>query len=702
MIKSEFGNSQLESTAQAPISLLPAAGAPMIRSAAAAIFEKRYVHVFGAHPRASIFASIFKHFGLQYEMLGPVSSIVLQPVMGCNALLIGHPPSPGLLMKLSEAGYHSAWFLIPHSDETWEDVRISLSAWSGIKKPDWQGKNLVITFGGRGFFLRLLRWFVCHTKRFTSFCKELGLPMPKWRIPFHSQGFCYSISEVPSCPTAKVLMLEDDYPLYGPCRSYEDIVRIGEGRWLIWKKTLHFSSSTNDSPTSNGRTYRVLLPTVRDIRLDQQFYSDPPRIEEFANALSEWISADNSNSTFAPDALKKVAFATMSLASGGAERQWVQLAKESARSGMQTSMVTFLSSYPGSDHYEHLLGSAIPFHKAAEMQQNWDEVTNRINTRALEVLRELPPSLGERVLSAYHLWCKDTPDIVACQQDPANIYGGIAALLAGVPRIILSIRAMWPTQAVTDVYPWIGALYPILARSSRITFCANSREAAQDFAPRLHISPNKIHFLPNAIDPGEWPPPDPRRRKLSREALGFGDKERVVLSIARFVEDKQHKKLLEHMIPLLKGSEKVRLLLVGEGPLRDEIAHSINDLMLSHQARIVPAAKDTEPFYQAADLFVLASRNEGTPNVLMEATYYGLPVVAFDVGGVSSCLSNVEHHLAKLGDWSDFADAVSRLLEKQHARGPSKPPIFPSPADALAKLISFCKQGNCREEQYQS
>jgi glycosyltransferase involved in cell wall biosynthesis len=435
-----------------------------------------------------------------------------------------------------------------------------------------------------------------------------------------------------------------------------------------------------------------LSPTEKDLSRWASFFSPPPSIQNLVTSLEHWIDADNAKIREISSSINKAAFATMSLASGGAERQWALLARESARNGWETSMVTFLPQYQGSDHYEHLLGTEIAIQKTADLPQNWTGLAPRIDRDALAVIKMLPPSLRDRTLAAYHLWCNHSPDAVICQQDPANIYGGIAALLAGVPQIVLSIRAMWPTKAVADVYPWLGDLYPILARSRRVRFCANSMEAALDFAPHLGLSSEEISYLPNAMDHETWHPPSIERRQKARADLGIANNEHVVLAIARFVEDKQHNLLLEIMAPLLKKHPNVRLLLVGEGPLKEEVNQQIHNLQISKQAEILPVTKDTGPLYQAADLFVLASRNEGTPNVLLEAGYYGLPVVAFRVGGVASCCYGNNFQLVNPGDRDAFASAVEKVLAENTTRTYKQQNSVPTPAEAFQILEDMLTQ----------
>jgi glycosyltransferase involved in cell wall biosynthesis len=104
------------------------------------------------------------------------------------------------------------------------------------------------------------------------------------------------------------------------------------------------------------------------------------------------------------------------------------------------------------------------------------------------------------------------------------------------------------------------------------------------------------------------------------------------------------------------------LVLVGDGPHRGSIA------ALRAPGVVVAGSTDrVRPWYAAADVCVQPSRWEGMSYVTLEAMACGLPVVAFDVGGMRRALGD-GRHVVEPGDHAQFADAVSRLLRDGAAR----------------------------------
>jgi len=105
------------------------------------------------------------------------------------------------------------------------------------------------------------------------------------------------------------------------------------------------------------------------------------------------------------------------------------------------------------------------------------------------------------------------------------------------------------------------------------------------------------------------------------------------------------------------------LVLVGDGPERERLGQAARAAWL--EARVVFAGHQREvgPYYGLADVFVLPSHSEGSPNVLLEAMAAGVPVVATAVGGVPELVENEESALlVRPGDSATMAEAIGRLL----------------------------------------
>lgn len=140
-------------------------------------------------------------------------------------------------------------------------------------------------------------------------------------------------------------------------------------------------------------------------------------------------------------------------------------------------------------------------------------------------------------------------------------------------------------------------------------------------------------------------------------------RERVVLSIGRYVGDKRQEELLH-----IWGSSRLpetgwRLLLVGEGPLREKLKNIIDELNISGSVSLIRPVNDIERLYSSASIFALTSRTEGFGLVIAEALHFGLPCVSYDVpvGPRDLIIDNTSGFLVPDGDRALFIDRLEFL-----------------------------------------
>ena len=151
-----------------------------------------------------------------------------------------------------------------------------------------------------------------------------------------------------------------------------------------------------------------------------------------------------------------------------------------------------------------------------------------------------------------------------------------------------------------------------------------------------------------------------------RERLGAPEGTRIVLSVGRFSKEKGHLDLIHVFADLRRQrpSMPLKLVLVGEGPERPGIEAAARKLAIWDDVIFTGQQKQVEAYYAAADLYLLTSLSEGSPNVLLEAMSAGTPVVATAVGGVPELASDgVDALLVPRGDRTAIAAAALRILD---------------------------------------
>jgi glycosyltransferase involved in cell wall biosynthesis len=180
---------------------------------------------------------------------------------------------------------------------------------------------------------------------------------------------------------------------------------------------------------------------------------------------------------------------------------------------------------------------------------------------------------------------------------------------------------------------------------------------------QIGVNPQRIEVLPSSIQPA--PRPDPELVRGLRQRLGIPESARVILSIGRLSAEKAHADLIAALRILMQEGPNtdIRLVLVGDGIERRNLETVVASSGLTREVIFAGQQRDIWPYYGLADLFVLPSLSEGSPNVLLEAMSAGVPIVATSVGGVPETVENESTALlVPSRDPASLAAACRRIL----------------------------------------
>jgi len=134
---------------------------------------------------------------------------------------------------------------------------------------------------------------------------------------------------------------------------------------------------------------------------------------------------------------------------------------------------------------------------------------------------------------------------------------------------------------------------------------------------------------------------EPLATGFEQENGGDGDARIHLVAAGRLSHQKGVDLLIEALA--LCGSSRFRLTILGEGPLLGDLVQLAQDKGVAPQVRFVGFQKNPYPFFARADAFVLSSRFEGFPNVILEALACGTPVIALPApGGIREILEGVD------------------------------------------------------------
>ena len=154
----------------------------------------------------------------------------------------------------------------------------------------------------------------------------------------------------------------------------------------------------------------------------------------------------------------------------------------------------------------------------------------------------------------------------------------------------------------------------------------------RDTLIRAGAHPSRVTVLLNGIDPEAFKR-DPAKRDLIRRQMGSLPGDQVIGAVGRLEPQKRFDLLLEAFAALRPGWPKTRLVIVGDGSLRDSLERQAARLGIGAICHFLGHRLDVAALHHAFDLFVQSSEYEGTPNAVLEAMAMETPIVATDVGG---------------------------------------------------------------------
>ena len=308
-----------------------------------------------------------------------------------------------------------------------------------------------------------------------------------------------------------------------------------------------------------------------------------------------------------------------------------------------------------------------------EAGQSFVELLQRqgFEVQILPIRRHISPFLDLwSVLKLYRYLRRRRFDVVHVRTAKAGMIGRLAARLARVPVIVYTAHA-FPFHEYLS--PWRIRLYALLERvASRLcdviavdSECVRARGLACKVA-----APDRIRVIPMGIDTERF---DPAKYLLERGSiraeLGLAPESTVIGAVARFVPDKGLDTLLRAVSILAKKFPQLQCLLIGDGPLREELRKLSARLDLDRRIVFAGYRTDIPRVLAILDLYMLPTRREGFGVAFTEAMSMEVPVITSRIAPLDGIIVDGRTGvLAEVGDPEAFARAAAPLLEHPELR----------------------------------
>ena len=258
---------------------------------------------------------------------------------------------------------------------------------------------------------------------------------------------------------------------------------------------------------------------------------------------------------------------------------------------------------------------------------------------------------------------QERPDIVHTHSSKAGLVGRLAARIAGVPVVVHTVHGwsfhdgMSPAVHALAVAVerlaarWTWPLVVVAEIDAEIGVASGIGQPDQYAVVRSAVDVNRLRSAAGS-------------RATARAALGIPEGVPVVGAVTRLCRQKDPETLLRAARLTAELRPDSRLVVVGDGPLRGEVERMLDELDLRAHVILLGRRSDVEALLPGFDVFVLSSRWEGLPRVIVEAMAAGVPVVSTDVGGISEAVEDrVSGLLVPPGDHVALANALVQVLE---------------------------------------
>lgn len=292
------------------------------------------------------------------------------------------------------------------------------------------------------------------------------------------------------------------------------------------------------------------------------------------------------------------------------------------------------------------------------------------------------PSLGRpmhaladfaALLALVKLFRRLRPTIVHTHSSKAGILGRWAAWFARVPVILHTIHG----YGITPAQPfWLRR---ILIMLERITGWVTSHWIAVAQADRNRgiqwglFDDHQVSVVRPGIDPGPFQSALPAAdRDRMRAEFGANPDDWLIGTVACLKPQKAPEDFVAVAKRVCEAFPRARFVLIGDGELRPSIEALVEQYGLKQRVYLAGWRRDIPTAMKTFDAFLLTSRWEGLPRVLLEARAVGIPVVATRVGGVEEVIVEGRHGwLSAVGDISTLSERVSRILRERvvHSAG---------------------------------
>lgn len=434
--------------------------------------------------------------------------------------------------------------------------------------------------------------------------------------------------------------------------------------------------SACDSKSRNAglimvRIFNLLhLSGMNEIQLLEQFENNNP-VSLTELAVTNLLRNHNVENYQVP-ALESVAFVVNSIGIGGAERQVLNTIKGFEKHLLPVPQMSLYctkwTDLDDNESYRKFIDeSKVSLHTIvpdSELFADAEFVLTELFGEA--TINIIPKNARKEIIGLYAQFKKNKPSVVHAFHDRLNVNAGIAAVLAGVPRIVVSTRSVskHDKEGINHFKRpvWYKVAYKELLKHSNVQMYHVSRAASDSYDSWLDLDDRQKLVLYNSTDYDLMTTSSSNQEfNLEKRGKHIPENAFVVGGIMRFSSEKRPLLFIETACEVIKKHPLAHFIMLGNGPLFDQSKRLARKLEIEANIHFIGRSHQVYLWLQKMDLVLLTSEFEGLPNVLIEAQGFGKPVISTDAGGAKETFIEAETgYLSKRDD----AESISKLIVK--------------------------------------
>ncbi len=325
--------------------------------------------------------------------------------------------------------------------------------------------------------------------------------------------------------------------------------------------------------------------------------------------------------------MSKVALVISDLGRGGTQRVLTNLANSWSQSGVEVSVITFQTR----DRDFFQLHPSVQRIEIGGVSESKNLISAfRSNLNRIRAIREAIRSTGAPIVVGFI--------------GATNILVIVACIGLGI-RVVISERNDPKVQSIGRIWDFFRWAFYRFAD----VVTANSHGAVESLA--RYVPRRKLAYVPNIL-------------VIPPESEPFSFACPTLLAVGCLHRQKAFDILLESFALICGQITDWQLAFVGDGPEKEALQEQAQRLGIGERVQWLGAKEDPFPFYRAAEIFVLPSRYEGTPNVLLEAMACGLPVLVSDgsPGPLEWVEEGISGKVVPVENAQALADALLELI----------------------------------------